>query len=213
MAKKSMIAKQQKKQKYATREYNRCKLCGRPHGYIRKYSKNGNGPMIKQLKYRDCKLGNHCDITHKYISTKNKKVILLQNTPYRTDFYIDKEVKYKFLTIRRYHVKQKNGYNIIDSTEYKKLMDYKNISVEDKFLFSMNRNNIIRVISENDEYYRFIATNNDKTSTIEVKRIECLTEKQMMISISKKIKKLEKYNVSPTGKYAKVEKETLKLKW
>lgn len=183
------------------------------HGYIRKYSKNGNGPMIKQLKYRDCKLGNHCDITHKYKSTKNKKVILLQNTPYRTDFYIDKEGKYKFLTIRRYHVKQKNGYNIIDSTEYKKLMDYKNISVEDKFLFSMNRNNIIRVISENDEYYRFIATNNDKTSTIEVKRIECLTEKQMMISISKKIKKLEKYNVSPTGKYAKVEKETLKLKW
>lgn len=37
MAKKSMIAKQQKTQKYATREYSRCKLCGRPHGYIRKY--------------------------------------------------------------------------------------------------------------------------------------------------------------------------------
>jgi small subunit ribosomal protein S14 len=37
MAKKSMIAKQQKTQKYATRRYNRCKLCGRPHGYIRKY--------------------------------------------------------------------------------------------------------------------------------------------------------------------------------
>lgn len=37
MAKKSMIAKQQRPQKYATRRYNRCKLCGRPHGYIRKY--------------------------------------------------------------------------------------------------------------------------------------------------------------------------------
>ena len=37
MAKKSMIAKQQKEHKDATREYNRCKLCGRPHGYIRKY--------------------------------------------------------------------------------------------------------------------------------------------------------------------------------
>lgn len=33
MAKKSMIVKQQKEQKYQTREYNRCKLCGRPHGY------------------------------------------------------------------------------------------------------------------------------------------------------------------------------------
>ena len=37
MAKKSMIAKQQKPQKYSTREYYRFKLCGRPHGYIRKY--------------------------------------------------------------------------------------------------------------------------------------------------------------------------------
>ena len=30
MAKKSMIVKQQK-------EYNRCKICGRPHAYIRKF--------------------------------------------------------------------------------------------------------------------------------------------------------------------------------
>ncbi len=37
MAKKSMIVKQQKPQKYKTREYNRCKICGRPHAYIRKY--------------------------------------------------------------------------------------------------------------------------------------------------------------------------------
>ena len=37
MAKKSMIAKQQKQQKFAVREYNRCKICGRPHAYIRKY--------------------------------------------------------------------------------------------------------------------------------------------------------------------------------
>lgn len=37
MAKKSMIAKQQKQQKFAVREYNRCHICGRPHAYIRKY--------------------------------------------------------------------------------------------------------------------------------------------------------------------------------
>ena len=34
MAKKSMVAKQQGKQKYKVREYNRCKICGRPHGYL-----------------------------------------------------------------------------------------------------------------------------------------------------------------------------------
>ena len=37
MAKKSMIAKQKRKQKFSTREYNRCKICGRPHAYLRKY--------------------------------------------------------------------------------------------------------------------------------------------------------------------------------
>lgn len=37
MAKKAMIVKQQKEQRFKTREYNRCKLCGRPHGYIRKF--------------------------------------------------------------------------------------------------------------------------------------------------------------------------------
>ena len=36
MAKMSMKVKQQKPQKYKTREYNRCKICGRPHAYIRK---------------------------------------------------------------------------------------------------------------------------------------------------------------------------------
>ncbi|QAT62660.1 type Z 30S ribosomal protein S14 [Acidilutibacter cellobiosedens] len=37
MAKKSMINKQQRNQKFSTREHNRCKICGRPHGYLRKY--------------------------------------------------------------------------------------------------------------------------------------------------------------------------------
>ena len=34
---KAMILKQQKTQKFSTREYNRCKICGRPHAYLRKY--------------------------------------------------------------------------------------------------------------------------------------------------------------------------------
>ncbi|MDR1627537.1 MAG: type Z 30S ribosomal protein S14 [Oscillospiraceae bacterium] len=37
MAKTSLIMKQRKKQKYKTREYSRCKICGRPHGYLRKF--------------------------------------------------------------------------------------------------------------------------------------------------------------------------------
>lgn len=38
MAKKALIAKCQKKQKFKVREYNRCRLCGRPRGYLRKFA-------------------------------------------------------------------------------------------------------------------------------------------------------------------------------
>lgn len=37
MAKKSMIAKQQRLAKFSTRSCNRCKICGRPHAYMRKF--------------------------------------------------------------------------------------------------------------------------------------------------------------------------------
>ena len=37
MAKKSLIAKQKKKQKFAVRNYTRCRRCGRPRGYLRKF--------------------------------------------------------------------------------------------------------------------------------------------------------------------------------
>ncbi|RKX67188.1 MAG: type Z 30S ribosomal protein S14 [Tenericutes bacterium] len=37
MARKALIEKSNKKQKFAVREYNRCNICGRPHAYMRKY--------------------------------------------------------------------------------------------------------------------------------------------------------------------------------
>jgi small subunit ribosomal protein S14 len=37
MAKKSMIAKANRPQKFRVRTHNRCKLCGRPRAYIRKF--------------------------------------------------------------------------------------------------------------------------------------------------------------------------------
>ena len=37
MAKKSMIVKQSRKQKFGVREYTRCERCGRPHGVLRKF--------------------------------------------------------------------------------------------------------------------------------------------------------------------------------
>ena len=37
MTRKALLVKQQKKQKYAVREYNRCQRCGRAQGYYRKF--------------------------------------------------------------------------------------------------------------------------------------------------------------------------------
>lgn len=37
MAKKSMIAKQQRKPKFSSRAYTRCNICGRPHATLRKF--------------------------------------------------------------------------------------------------------------------------------------------------------------------------------
>ena len=37
MAKKALIEKQESTQKFSTREYTRCKICGRPHAVLKKY--------------------------------------------------------------------------------------------------------------------------------------------------------------------------------
>ena len=37
MARVALIVKANKKPKYSTRKVNRCKLCGRPRGYMRKF--------------------------------------------------------------------------------------------------------------------------------------------------------------------------------
>lgn len=37
MARKALIEKSMRKPKFAVRQRNRCKLCGRPRGYLRKF--------------------------------------------------------------------------------------------------------------------------------------------------------------------------------
>jgi small subunit ribosomal protein S14 len=37
MAKTSLIVKCRRPQKFKVRKYNRCKLCGRPRGYMRRF--------------------------------------------------------------------------------------------------------------------------------------------------------------------------------
>jgi len=37
MAKKSMVAKAIRKQRFSVRQYNRCPICGRPRAYMRRF--------------------------------------------------------------------------------------------------------------------------------------------------------------------------------
>ena len=37
MAKTSLIMKQQRPNKFKVRRYNRCRICGRPRGYMRRF--------------------------------------------------------------------------------------------------------------------------------------------------------------------------------
>jgi small subunit ribosomal protein S14 len=37
MAKKSMIARHKRIKRFEVRDYNRCELCGRPRGFMRKF--------------------------------------------------------------------------------------------------------------------------------------------------------------------------------
>ncbi len=61
MAKKSLIVKANRTQKYKVREYSRCNICGRPRGFLRKFgicricfrkmALNGELPGIKKSSW------------------------------------------------------------------------------------------------------------------------------------------------------------------
>lgn len=61
MAKTSMKVKQALPAKFSTRAYNRCKICGRPHAYLRKFgicricfrelAHNGEIPGVKKASW------------------------------------------------------------------------------------------------------------------------------------------------------------------
>ncbi|HZS46410.1 MAG TPA: type Z 30S ribosomal protein S14 [Blastocatellia bacterium] len=52
MAKKSLIAKANSKPKFSSRAYNRCKRCGRPRGYLRKFN-------VCRICFRELALDGH----------------------------------------------------------------------------------------------------------------------------------------------------------
>lgn len=206
------------------------------NGAVRKYSKKGNGPEIISMKYESEKLGNHLDISSNY-QTNNKKVILKQIKPYRTDFYQCEEGKFRFVTVRYTNVSyhKAKGMYVIDEQWYKQEKANKKIKDTDKFLFSMHRDELIGIKKKEgnsyiydlstekggDKYYydgnsvevlKFTASNNETTGTIEVKPIYTYCKKQLMPTVASSLE-IKKYATDVLGNLYEVKDNKLKLEF
>ena len=70
MAKTAMKIKQQRKQKFSTREYNRCRICGRPHAYLRKSVNWLTRERFQALKKQAGKINNALQLTQESINCR-----------------------------------------------------------------------------------------------------------------------------------------------
>lgn len=187
------------------------------NGVIRKVSKKNNGPEIHQMKYYDGELGNHISIWGKN-HTKGNNVVLLQLSPYRTDFYYSKDRGYKFVTVRYKDVRysEKDQMYFIDEEKYHEYKCKKDIDESFEFCFSMHRDELIGIKRRDESemiVWKFTATNNDANNLIECKPINHYESKQIMLSIGRITDKLEKYATDVLGNVYKVKKQELKLKF
>lgn len=183
--------------------------------YITKYAKNNNGPNVKYISCLTKKLGNHIDISHNY---KGNKRIILQNIPaYRIDVYQEPTGLYKFVTIRYYDLKPKGNSFEIDQSNYNSKLKQKKISSEATFKFSLHKNEVIRCVIITGKtlatyYYKFNGINDDGKNKVEVKTINSKGNKQIIVYVGSKMKQLNKFAVSPAGKFIKIENEILKMR-
>lgn len=131
--------------------------------YLRKYSKKGNGAIVKSLKYQGKKLGIHKDISHKYIHPKNT-VAVTKMGKYRMDVFCEEGV-YKFVTVEyKDLIEEKNGYRISEEVYSGKLKD-KKISNVESFKWSFYKYDLIEI---DEEIFTFTGVNDDNNNKIEV---------------------------------------------
>lgn len=183
------------------------------YGVIRKYSKKGGGSPVTSLKFIDKVLGQKIDLTAKNQAAlpKNKKVVLQSITPYRADVYYDEIDKRYHLIGVKYSLFSfsKQGY-VINPIAYQKLLEKEQIHSEMKFCFSLYREDIIEFGEDPDSLtrYRFWSKNESGKNKIEVKPIEKPNfEKQTVLTITKKIKILNKYQTDVLGNSFKAQEE------
>lgn len=142
------------------------------NGPIRKYSKKGNGPEIKSLKYYDNKLGNHIDITPE---SSDNQVVLQSLKPWRTDVYFNHQTKkYELMGLKYSDLsfEKGSGKYSISNEKYNSIKRIEGIDEQSEFKFTLYKNDLILIKdSENNEQklFRFNSRNDTAKYYIELK--------------------------------------------
>lgn len=169
------------------------------HGYIRKYSKKNNGPIIKDIKYTDGKLGNYIELK-KGIPSKNKRVVKLSLNPFRSDVYYNKEKNaYIFLGLKYSDFKIKNGNYTLDMNLYEIKKKEEGIDESYKFVFTVYKNSLVGLEyndGKGETIYRFLSKGN---SSIELKPIDRSGGKRIFKGTKRNVKKIKKYSSDILG--------------
>lgn len=145
------------------------------NGPIRKYSRKGNGPEIKSLKYYDNLLGRFVDITP---SESKNPVALLSLNPWRTDVYYNTETrKYEFLGLKYADLCfEKGGSYGISKIKYNKIREKEGIGKNSEFKFTLYKNDLILIKdteTNRQQVFRFWSrTGKDNPKRFEKHKIE-----------------------------------------
>lgn len=185
--------------------------------YLRKYSKKGNGPIVKSIKYYGNQLKEHADVSHKF-SPINKNVVNLSIKPFRMDVFFDDGV-YKFVTVRYNDlVENKDGFKV-NMEVYDEKLKAKKISNIKNFIFSLYKNQILEI---NEDEYRLIGVTDDTANRVELNNITnnykdycasmSIKYKRIRATISKNtVKSLNKISTDVLGNRYINRNEKLKL--
>ena len=131
------------------------------NGPIRKYSKKGNGPEIKSLKYYDKNIPeSFINITP---SSSKNKVILRQLNPWRTDVYFNHQTeKYELLGLKYADLQfeKKTGTYSITIDKYNEIKEKEGVGEQSEFKFTLYKNDLLLIKdTKNNEkqIFRFLS--------------------------------------------------------
>ena len=165
------------------------------NGPIRKYSRKGNGPEIKSLKYYDNLLGRFVDITP---SESKNPVALLSLNPWRTDVYYNTETrKYEFLGLKYADLCfEKGGSYGISKVKYNKIREKEGIGKNSEFKFTLYKNDLILIKdteTNRQQIFRFWSrTGKDNPKSFEKHKLELKPYEKTRFEKGKELKVLGK---------------------